>query len=92
MATQAIHEVRIEDVDGRAVAACDGPLAGGQCPMVEEGEAIPCAGRLVRPATSLGRAGWEMRVSPAATDCPLRTRRVWAKEPGRRWGPSATTA
>lgn len=92
MSRQAVPGVRIEDADGRVVAACDGPLAGGECPMASAGEAIPCAGHLVRPITSFGRAGWEMRVSPAATDCPLRTRRVWAKEPGRRWGPSATTA
>lgn len=92
MAQQATPGIRIEDADGRVIAACDGPLTNGECPMAGAGEPIPCAGRLVRPTSSFGRVGWEMRVSPAAADCPLRTRRVWAKQPGHRWGPSATTA
>ncbi len=92
MATTAAG-IRIQDEEGRVVGHCDGPLHDGSCPMASaEAPRVPCAGRLVRPASSYGRAGWEMRVAPDAAGCPLRTRRVWAKQPGHRWGPTATGA
>lgn len=91
MATAAAS-ITIQDAEGRVVGTCSGPLADGSCPLRAAGGAVPCAGRVVQPLSSYGRAGWEMRVSPAAMECPLRTRRVWAKEPGHRWGASATTA
>jgi len=86
----AVIGVTIEDADGRVVSHCTGPAPDGSCPIAGAGNAVPCAGRVVRPA-GVGRAGWEMRVSPVARECPMHTRRVWAKQTGHRWGPSATT-
>jgi hypothetical protein len=83
--------VRIRDEDGRVVATCPGPREDGACSMASTGS-LPCAGRVVQPIASHGRAGWELRVSPAPRVCPLQAGRVWAKQPGRRWGPAGTTA
>jgi hypothetical protein len=83
--------VTIGDTEGRVVGHCSGPSPDGRCPIAGEAAAVPCAGHRVQTA-SQGRAGWEIRVSPAATECPLLTRRVWAKEPGHRWGPTTQTS
>ena len=91
MPTTKTGGARIHDEDGRVVGVCGGPLPSGDCPMVTAGYAVPCAGHVVTPVTAAGPAGWEMRVSPVATDCPMRSRRVWAKQPGHRWGPAATS-
>jgi len=86
-------DVAIQAEDGRIVRHCSGPLGDGSCPVAPpSGGRPPCAGQIVQPLSSYGRAGWELRVSPTATGCPLRAPRVWAKQPGRRWGPTATTA
>ncbi len=77
--------------DGRVLGTCAGPGSGGGCTAATAGGPAPCAGHVLRTQSS-GRAGWEMRVPPAVGSCPLLARRVWAKQPGRRWGPAGTTA
>ena len=89
--------VTIQDEDGRTLARCAGPAPDGSCPSAAAGQPVRCAGHRVLPdvetGRSMGRAGWQMRVEPAATRCPLAAgARVWVKVPGRRWGPADSVA
>ena len=80
----------ILDDEGRVLGTCNGPDAGGNCSRTADDGTVPCAGHVLRTESS-GRAGWELRVHPVVAGCPLAARRAWAKQPGRRWGPVATT-
>jgi len=81
---------QVLDEEGRVLGTCNGPDALGRCSAASEDGTAPCAGHVLR-TQSTGRAGWELRVPPLPAGCPLSARRVWAKQPGRRWGPVATT-
>lgn len=62
----------------RVECVCDGPGPAGGCPMVLEGQAVPCAGRKVvlskdelPPELHLGLARVTYWVPPGATECPM---------------------
>lgn len=80
----------ILDDEGRVLGTCDGPDAEGGCPHAGADGSVPCAGHVLHTQSS-GRAGWELRVHPVVAGCPLAAPRMWAKQPGHRWGPVATT-
>lgn len=81
----------IRDETGRVLGTCDGPDGDGHCPQAAADGSVPCAGHVLR-TQSTGRAGWELRVPPSVTGCPLTAPRMWGKQPGRRWGRAGTTA
>jgi hypothetical protein len=89
--TAELARTTILDEDGRVLDTCSGPDQSGRCPKTADDGTLPCAGHILH-TQSTGRAGWELRVHPMAIDCPLQAPRVWAKQPGHRWGPAHTTA